>query len=239
MNHISIKSVLAQIALVLDDRYWNETAVLEHATRAYRQMNLESKLEQKVAELEIFNHKATLPTSLKYIIQVGAISENNDLTSKRLIPLRITSNSFHNSICLESCFATCTNCQYEYSISSTGILTTNLKEGTLLLSYLSYPEDEEGVPMIIDDENVKEALIHYVFYRYWMQKDLMKEEGASQRMIFHLGMWNTLSKKALNANLPDVGQLESMKNNYNRLVPRTNQFQSFFQGLNTREDISF
>lgn len=239
MKHISIKSVLAQIALVLDDRYWNETAVLEHASRAYRQMNLESKLEQKVAALEVFNHKVTLPSSLKYIVQVGYISDNDTFSYDKLTPLKITSNAFHSSMCLDSCFATCTNCKYEYSISSNGIITTNIKEGKLLVSYLSYPEDEDGTPMIIDDENVKEALIHYVFYRYWMQKDLMKEEGASQRMIFHLGMWNTLSKKALNANLPDIGQLESIKNNWNRLVPRTNQFESFFQGLNSREDLSF
>lgn len=235
MKHTSIKSVLAQIALVLDDRYWNETAVLEHATRAYRQMNLEAKFEEKVVELEVSEHKTTLPTELKYVVQIAYKLEDTDIS----VPMKASTNVFHNSICLDTCLTVCPTCKYEYSISPSGVLTTNLKEGTILLGYLGYPQDEDGLPLIIDDENVKEALMHYVFYRYWMQKDLMKEDGAGQRMAFHLSMWNTLSKKALNANLPDIATLENIKNNYNRLVPRSNQFQKFFQHLNSRENVNF
>jgi hypothetical protein len=242
MKHTSIKSVLAQIALVLDDRYWNETTVMEHAARAYRQMNLEAKFENKVVELTVSNHKTTLPEDLKYIVQIGhkpSTCSDSSICSAPYVAMRATTSSFLNSICLSSCLTTCPQCKYEYSISSSGVLTTNLCDGTIVLSYLGYPQDEDGYPLIIDDENVKEALMHYVFYRYWMQKDLMKEEGASQRMSFHLSMWSTLSKKALNANLPDVAQLENIKNNFNRLVPNTSSFSHFFSTLNSREHVNF
>lgn len=235
MKHTSIKSVLAQIALVLDDRYWNETAVLEHATRAYRQMNLEAKFEDKVAQLEVTAHKTTIPSELKYVVQIAHQPEG----SESFVPMRASTNSFHNSICLDSCIRVCPQCKYEYTISPSGVLTTNLAEGNIMIAYLAYPQDEEGFPLILDDENVKEALMHYVFYRYWMQKDLMKEEGAGQRMAFHLSMWNTLSKKALNANLPDISTLENIKNNFNRLVPRSNQFEQFFRNINSKENVDF
>jgi len=71
MNYVTIKSVLAQIALILDDRYWNETVLLEHATRAIRAMNLEDKLEQKVAVLDVSTHKANLPLDFKYLTQMA------------------------------------------------------------------------------------------------------------------------------------------------------------------------
>ena len=208
---------------------------MEHAARAYRQMNLEAKFENKVVELEVSNHKTTLPEDLKFIVQIAYKPGE----TYNFVPMKASANSFHNSICLSSCLTTCTECKYEYSIAPSGVLTTNLKDGTIAIAYLGYPEDEEGYPLILDDENVKEALMHYVFYRYWMQKDLMKEEGASQRMSFHLNMWSTLSKKALNANLPDIGQLENIKNNFNRLVPRTNQFDHFFAPLNSKENVQF
>ena len=68
----------------------------------------------------------------------------------------------------------------------------------------------------------------------------MKEEGSESRMQHYLQMWNTMSKKAAgNLNLPDLNQLENMKNNWNRLVPRTNQFQSLFLRLGNRENINF
>jgi hypothetical protein len=67
----------------------------------------------------------------------------------------------------------------------------------------------------------------------------MKEEGANQRMSFHLGMWSTLSKKALNTNLPDVSVLENIKNNHNSLVPNSRKFDQLFTTLGQGENLKF
>lgn len=124
-----------------------------------------------------------------------------------------------------------TTCPQEYTISSNGVLTSTLRDATLLVSYLGYPIDENGDHLIPDDENLKEALFHYVLYRYWLQKDLMKESGADKRMQFHLQMWSTLANKALSINLPSLGTLENIRANRSRLIPRGNSFDKFFGDL--------
>lgn len=103
-------------------------------------------------------------------------------------PLRLTTNPYHNSICNTSSLFNCNQCANEFSISPSGVITTTGKEGSLLISYLGYPIDEDGFALIPDDETAKEAIFHYVLYRYWLQKDMMKEDGAQKRMMFHLQM---------------------------------------------------
>jgi hypothetical protein len=103
-------------------------------------------------------------------------------------PVRLTSNPYHNSICFNTSLSQCDECTHEFSISPSGVITFSMESGTVLISYLGYPEDEEGYALIPDDESLKEAIFHYVLYRYWLQKDMMKEEGAEKRMKFHLDM---------------------------------------------------
>ena len=73
-----------------------------------------------------------------------------------------------------------------------------------------------------------------------MSKYTMMEDGSESRMKFHLSMWNTLAAKAAgNLNMPDVNQMENLKNIFNSLVPRTNNFQQLFLTLGNRENVNF
>lgn len=152
--------------------------------------------------------------------------------------MRASSSTTFQMNCDVECssMGTChTSCPHEYSISSNGILTSSLRTGTLLVSYFGYPTDAHGDHLIPDDETVKEALFHYILYRYWLQKDLMKETGAEKRMVFHLQMWSTLSSKAQSLNLPSLGQLENIRANRSKLVPNSNAFDTFFGGLSANQ----
>jgi len=189
-NYISIKSVLYGVSLLLDERYWNENKALEWINRAYRKLNLPASLVTKTAELTITTHKTTLPTDFKYLIQVmdtttvtsasadTFLSETTDLpeestwtlaTTNSMYgykPMRLTSNPYHSSICLDTTISYCTDCVHEFSISPNLVLTTTLETGTALLSYLAYATDDEGCVLIPDNEEVKEALQYYIFYMY-------------------------------------------------------------------------
>jgi len=262
-NYVSIKSVLHELAITIDDRYWNETTILEWATRALRQTNLELKLEQVPVILEVCEHKATLPSDLKYLVQVVykvtsldsnaaeaviedlQLPENSELlTSTTIIPpfkwaaMRQATNPFHNSICLDERLTHCADCKYEFSVSPSLVLTTNMRNGTIMVSYLRYPLDEEGNALMPDDETLKEAIFHYVLYRYWVSKYQMKEEGAESRVKFHLDMWSTLSKKARNIDLPDTSTMENLMNIRNRLVHRSRRFDQAFTTLANQEYVS-
>jgi hypothetical protein len=154
--------------------------------------------------------------------------------------MRLASNPYHSSICLDTTISYCTDCVHEFSVSPSLVVTTTLEEGTILVAYLSYATDDEGCILIPDDENLKEALQYYAFYMYWLEKDMMKEDGAAQRMQYWLSMWQTAMIKAKgNLTLPDVNELENIKSNLNRLVPRENKFQQGFLTLGNRENVNF
>lgn len=191
INYISIKSVLHDLSLMIDERYWNETAMEEWITKALRQLNIEPALEQAVSLIELCEHKATLPSDLKYLTQVAfkatpepsdelsAILSNLDLPEdsnlflyhsllKSLVwvPLKLTTNPYHASICLDETLMQCPGCQYEFSVSPSMVLTSNLKDGLLLVAYLRYPLDKDGSALIPDDETLKESILHYAMYRF-------------------------------------------------------------------------
>lgn len=260
-KYTSIRSVLYDLSLTIDERYWNSVKMLEWLTHGLRQINTGMTLEAKVVQLPVLLHKAELPSDLKYLTQVTYyigeglccevesanlnLPDGSDATiysapSVTWKPMRLSSNPFHNSICLDNSLYYCTDCAHEFSVSPSLILTTTLLAGQIMVSYLGYALDENGDTLIPDDENLKEALFHYALYRYWLSKYQMKEEGSESRMRFHLSMWGTLSTKAAgHLNAPDVNELENLKNQYNRLVPRENRFQQMFMTLGNRESLNF
>ena len=262
-NYISINAILYDLSLTIDDRYWNQNKMTEWAYKALRLIRSDVMLESKLVYLEVNNHKASLPNDLKYLTQIAytpnachtCISEHGDLdlpsTSQLLynyveenkFPWRAltwTNNGFHLGVCDKYMVTPCNNCIDSFTVTPDLTVTTTFCDGIIAVSYLGYPLDEQGCALIPNDEELKEAILHYVLYRYWMVKYNMKEEGSESRMQHYLQMWNTMSKKAAgNLNLPDVNQLENLKNQWNRLVPRTNQFQSMFLRLGNRENINF
>jgi len=263
-SYISVKSVLYDLSLTIEDRYWNEAKMNEWLHKGLRLIRSEQMMENKVEFLDVVEHKSLLPNDFKYLVIAAYLSSADYFASTQesfpelslpststltynlenapnflLRPLRLSTNPFHATIC-QVPYPVCQHCGHEFNISSDLILTTTLQEGTIMLQYLGYPVDEEGCALIPDNEELKEALLHYVLYRYWMAKYNMMEQGADQRMAHHLSMWNTLSKKASgNMNLPDIATLERLKNEFNRLVPRSNKYNSLFLTLGTPENVDF
>lgn len=259
-KYISIKSVLHDLINTIDERYWNEAKMLEWATKGFRKLRLIGSLVDKIAVLDVCAHKATLPSDFMYLTQIAYKSASttqdpeitlpsnsglaNTLTAWPIYmpwsPMRLTSNPYFGSICLDDSLLACADCLHEFSVDENLILTTTVHTGTIMVAYMGYPTNDKGDALIIDNENLKDALLHYVLYRYWMSKYQMKEEGAQQHMSFHLDMWNTLASKAAgDVNMPDVNTLENIKIMRDRLVPSNNRFQQLFLTFGGRQDVNF
>lgn len=80
--------------------------------------------------------------------------------------MRASTSPFMKSICTSEQLLFCTDCNHEFVVDSSLVLTSTLKNGTLLVAYKGYPVDEEGLALIPDDETLKEALFHFVLYNY-------------------------------------------------------------------------
>ena len=70
-NYISVNSILYDLSLTIDDRYWNQNKMTEWAHKALRLIRSDVMLESKLIYLEVSNHKATLPSDLKYLTQIA------------------------------------------------------------------------------------------------------------------------------------------------------------------------
>lgn len=186
-NYIPVDSVLYDLSLTIDERYWNEARALEWANKAARLIRSDQMLEGKLFVGDVTSHKVELPSDLKYLIQVIYrdsecvdntcypelnIPENSDLASKldgiEMInwqPMRLTSSPYHSSLCLDDSLLNCQVCSHEFSVSTDLILTTTLKQGKVMVSYIGIPM-KDGKLLIPDNEEVKEAIMAYILYRY-------------------------------------------------------------------------
>lgn len=158
-------------------------------------------------------------------------------------PLRLSSNPFVKTIHSDISLFTegtwdylCPQCAHEYTVDPDLCLTTTLKDGYLLVSYLRMPTCVDGSIMIPDDEDVKEAIFHYVLYRYFLKRSFLKEEGAEQQRDWHLLRFETLKIKASGkAHQPSIDQLENIKAERDHLVPKGNRYSGMFSQLGQYE----
>lgn len=159
------------------------------------------------------------------------------------LPLRLSTNSFALALHCGYSLPTCPECQHEYTIDTDMIGTTTLKEGCILISYLCYPKDDDGDLLIPDDPDLKEAIFNYVMYRYWLVKVISSEaanRAAKQESIDHWNRYKLLAGAAAgNLNMPTLDQLENLRKQSNRLVPRAERYDSFFINLSNPESIRF
>ena len=117
-------------------------------------------------------------------------------------------------------------------------ITLSVKEGKVCLSYWAFPTDDDGYPMIPDDEAFIEATKQYcnskLRYIAWSKEPSNNGlkalyEDAKQEYMWYVG------KAINNAKMPDIDRMEAIKNQFLRMRPRVNQHDSFFRYLGQSE----
>ena len=158
-------------------------------------------------------------------------------------PLRLSTNSFALALHCGYSVPSCPECQHEYTIDTDMVGTTSMKEGCILISYMCYPKDDSGLLLIPDDPDVKEAIFNYVMYRYWLTKVISSgamNRNAKAESKDHWNMYKLIAGTAAgNLNMPTLDQLENLRKQSNRLVPKAERYDSFFINLSNPESIRF
>lgn len=124
----------------------------------------------------------------------------------------------------------------QYSIKP-GYIMTNVPCGYLKLSYSAVPLDEDGYPLIPDMISFKEAIFWYIMQKIAFQKYTKGE--WNERMYDKMrNSWNFYRKQAYaEALMPNEDGLESIKNNWNKLMPEFNDHSSFYSHTGERQII--
>jgi hypothetical protein len=125
---------------------------------------------------------------------------------------------------------------YTYVIAG-NFIKTNLRSGFLLVSYQAVPTDSEGYPMIPDDESFEEAIYWYINMKLTYPEWKM---GRVRDAVYYdaKSSWNFYRKQAYaSALMPNIDQLEAIKNAWVRLIPEINEHDTFFSNLNNKQFI--
>jgi hypothetical protein len=114
-------------------------------------------------------------------------------------------------------------------------ITLSVKEGKVCMAYLAIPTDEEGLPLIPEDTSyqlaVKKYLTMKVDYIAWRRGTLQQAvfEHSQQEWMWYVGQAGNKAK------MPNIDQLEAIKNQTMRLLPKVNAHETFFKSLGSPE----
>lgn len=118
--------------------------------------------------------------------------------------------------------------------------TFSVKTGKVCLAYYAYPLDDEGYPLIPDEIYYKEAVKWYITYKIDYIQWRHDLSNQSFRLNYQISesewLWYVAAAQN-NAKMPDVGQMENMKNFILTHRPRLDHFNTFFRNLGANENI--
>lgn len=117
-----------------------------------------------------------------------------------------------------------------------GWIVTNRKKGFIKLAYKTIATDERGYPLIPDLSSYQEAVYWYVvmklnFPKYLLGKLGGKGVNTAQNTYFYIqNQWNFYRNQAYaECMMPTAGDMETIKHDWNKLIPDYDSSDSFFK----------
>lgn len=111
------------------------------------------------------------------------------------------------------------------------IIFTSFKTGELLISYKAIPVDGEGFPLLIDNPVFLKTLESYIKREvFTILFDMGKITPAVLQNTQQSYAWQAGQLQS-EFSIPSISEIESMKNLWNRLLPRYNEFKTGFVTL--------
>ena len=124
----------------------------------------------------------------------------------------------------------------QYSVKP-GWIMCNLRNGFLKVSYSAIPTDEDSYPLIPDLISYKEAIYWYITMKFKYPEYLA---GSINREIYYdiRRSWNFYRQQAYaEAIMPNEDGLESIKNNWNKIMPEYRDHSTFYSHTGERQVI--
>jgi len=111
-------------------------------------------------------------------------------------------------------------------------VTFSTKSGKVCMSYLAFPTDDNGFPLIPDNTSYKEAVKRFIMYKIDYRKWRQQPNSQALHSLYLDSQreyeWY-VAQAGSKAKLPDLSRMESLKNQMLRLKPRTTLYDDFFR----------
>lgn len=174
------------------------------------------------AEICIQDYRGLLPCGLIEINQVKKVSDN--------IPLRQMTATFNPGDTIYN------EHKHEYSFKTQGrVIFTSFKDGDIKISYKSIPVDEEGLPMLLDNEKYLNAL--ELFIKSKVFTVLFECSKISSQVLQHTEQEYSWAAGQLHSEfkMPSISQMESITRMMNQMIVRENEFFNNFDNLGDKQ----
>ena len=172
--------------------------------------NIPQLYTEKTAKIKIEEYRGELPCDLVSVKQV-----KDNATG---IALRTISGTFFNPKSSERAFKT-----------QGTIIFTTFKDGEVEVVYRAIPVDDEGYPMILDNEKYKDALEWFIrkeiFTKYFNQNKISQNvlQNTQQEYAWAAGRLDSELK------LPSMSEWENISNAHGQLLQKTHEFEKGFE----------
>jgi hypothetical protein len=214
--------------------------IIEWAAEALEFVGAGNQYIEKVAEIPIKDHRGVIPCDFHSLQMIsfngnplhqdmsifGPVSEepsDNFLKGKKVSPENFPQQTNQRFSSLSV-----------YDIQN-GLITTSFADGTLVMMYKAIGTDNEGFPLIPDNEYYKRAIVSYcqtmMDRQQWRAGKLPEQVYRDSQADWQ---WFCAGARGA-ANMPNIDQMEQIKNMWLKLKPNINSYDSFFDNISERE----
>lgn len=183
--------------------------------------------------IELNCYKAEIPCDLLYVNGIRYF--DNDLSNA--IAMRESTNIYHvNSNEFNNKGESNSNNEFTYKLQN-GVIFTSMENGNIEISYEAIATDENGYPLVPDNQKVELGMEYYIMSRYLEPLYLVGKvtdkafEYIQQKRYFYTPSAFT------SLQMPGVDKMASIMNGLNRLIINDTAHQNFFKKFGEQEVI--
>ena len=220
---ISSKHVIAKIYRDLDLNDPNyELDFIEWFGEALNFIGSSTQLVKKQEKLLIEDHKANLPTDFVHLEQIR-------YESKQFGDNYLKYNPANHNTKEEGQIGK----QKETYQLNPDVIVTTFEHGEITIIYKALPVDDDGYPLVPDNQYFLEALFWYAFKKMLMRG--YKSKVSELSYFYADQQWKRYCTAARNkANYPDIGKYQRFADVWVGLIPAQRMFET---GYNLNEPV--
>ena len=117
------------------------------------------------------------------------------------------------------------------------VIFTSFPEGEVKVAYLAIPTDDDGFPLLIDNEVYLAALESYITMKVLQQKFRKGEISAQVYQDAQQEYYADVKLLTSELVIPSVSEMEVIARMWNTMLPSMTEFERGFHDLNNREFI--
>lgn len=242
-KYVSINNIISKVYRDLDmSDQINISDAVEWCGEAIELIGSPGTLEEKVTILEVSEYRAAIPSDLHQVQTIWGYSgtvQSDDSTADNYIDdithftaMRYSMDTMH--MYMNNCNDYKCNSGYTYIVNDSYVYP-NYQCGAIKLSYWAIPTDDDGYPKIPDQIKFREAVAAHLAWKIARIKMITGKMNGQVYMEFKQERDWYIGAAQNAGQMPGLDMMESLKNNFIRLIPKINQHRDGFASASSPE----